>query len=674
METTRELESLREQIRHHAHRYYVLDDPEISDAQYDQLVKQLAALEAGHPELITTDSPTQRVGAPISSAFAPVRHRRPMMSLDNAESGLDLDDWQARLARLLGEVPDGYVCEPKIDGLAVNLTYEDGRFVRGATRGDGATGEDITANLRTIESIPLRLFGKPPAILEVRGEVYMPYAAFEELNRRQSEAGERIFANPRNAAAGSVRQKDPAVTAGRALGIWVYQIGAVEGGGRLSRHVEMLEYLRELGLRVNPISTAVADLDGVKAYVAKAERDRHGWDYQTDGVVTKVDSLAAQDALGSTSHAPRWAIAFKFPPEEQVTRVRDITINVGRTGAATPFAVLEPVIVGGARISFATLHNEDEVHRKDVRIGDQVIVRRAGEVIPEVVGPIVSVRTGKERVFKMPARCPFCDHAIVRPEGEKVARCSGGFSCPSRVREWLFHFASRGGMDIEGMGYKTVDLFLREHLIRDPADIFFLQPEQLAGREGWAELKIKNLFEGIEAARHRPVAKLLVALGIRHVGATVAKTLTRAYPSLVGLLAAPEEELAQIDGVGPVIAAAIVEWGSDPDNQRLVLRLGQAGVSLRDEVTEPSPGADRLAGVTVVITGTLATMSREKAEAAVTELGGKATASVSKKTTALVVGEAPGAAKVTKAAELGVAAIDEAAFIRLLAKGPSVLG
>ena len=669
-----ELEALRERIRYHAHRYHVLDEPEISDAQYDGLVKQLAALEAAHPELIATDSPTQRVGAPVSSAFTPVRHRRPMMSLDNAESGLDLDEWQARLVRLLGEIPGGYVCEPKIDGLAVNLTYEDGRFVRGATRGDGTTGEDITANLRTIESIPLRLFGKPPAVLEVRGEVYMPYAAFEELNRRQSETSERIFANPRNAAAGSVRQKDPAVTASRALGIWVYQIGASEGGRRLRFHQEMLEYLRELGLAVNPASTAVPDLDGVKAYVAKAEKDRHGWDYQTDGVVTKVDSLAAQDALGATSHAPRWAIAFKFPPEEQVTRVRDITINIGRTGAATPFAVLEPVIVGGARISFATLHNEDEVHRKDVRIGDQVIVRRAGEVIPEVVAPVVSVRTGKERVFKMPSRCPFCGNPIVRPEDEKVARCTGGFSCPSRVREWLFHFASRGGMDIEGMGYKTVDLFLREGLIKDPADIFFLRPEQLEGREGWAELKIKNLFEGIEAARRRPVAKLLVALGIRHVGATVGKTLARHYPNLVDLLAAPEEELAQIDGVGPVIAAAIVEWGSDPDNQVLVRRLGEGGVSLGDGTTEAAPGSDRLAGVNVVITGTLSMMSREKAEAAVIELGGKATASVSKKTTVLVVGEAPGAAKVTKAAELGVAAIDEATFIRLLAGGSSALG
>ncbi len=668
-EVVERVEDLRQQLRYHGYRYHVLDEPEISDAQYDALLRELMRLEKEHPLLITPDSPTQRVGGPVADLFAPVEHRRPLFSLDNVETAAELDAWEQRMAGRLGRSPEGFSCELKIDGLAVVLVYENGTFVRGATRGDGSTGEDITANLRTIKSVPLRLMGDTPRLLEVRGEVYMPCSAFEELNRRQSEAGQRIFSNPRNAAAGSVRQKDPAITATRDLGVFIYQVGLIEGGPSWSRHSEQMAYLDSLGLRVNPASVVLAHLAQVKEYIAETEKARHDRDYQTDGVVVKVDSLADQLQLGYTSHAPRWAVAFKFPAEEQVTRLNDIRINVGRTGAATPYAVLEPVFVGGAKVSYATLHNEDELRRKDVRVGDQVIVRRAGDVIPEVVGPVVSVRTGEEREWSMPTACPFCGNPIIRPEGEKVARCTGGFTCPSRVREWLFHFASRGGLDIEGLGYKTIDLLLKERLIEDPADIFLLQPQQLLAYEGWGEVSVGNLMRGIDAARRRPVARLLMALGIRHVGGTVARLLARRYRSLPAMMEAAEEDIAAIEGVGPIIAASVRDWSLDPDNRALVEKLSAAGVSLGDEAPGGAAGSDLLAGVTVVITGTLTSMSREQAEAAVVERGGKATGSVSGKTTVLVAGEAPGAAKVARAEELNIPIMDEGGFLAMLEEG-----
>ncbi len=669
------IEQLRAEIRAHAHRYYVLDDPTVADAEYDALVNELQGLEAEHPDLITPDSPTQRVGAPVSGLFAPVTHLRPLFSLDNAETEDDLVAWEQRMTRQLGHVPDGYVCELKIDGLAVVLTYEDGAFVRGATRGDGTIGEDITANLRAIDQVPLRLLGEDvPSLLEVRGEVYMSDDAFEALNRSQLDKGERLFANPRNAAAGGVRQKDPAMTAERRLGIWIYQAGLVEGGPTLSRHSEAVDYLGSLGLKTNPASAALDDLPAVTGYVRQAEKDRHARGYQTDGVVVKVDSLALQDRLGFTARAPRWALAFKFPPEERTTRLNDIWINIGRTGAATPFAVLEPVFVGGANVGMATLHNEEQVHLKDVRIGDTVIVRRAGDVIPEVLGPVIELRSGEERRWEMPATCPFCAHPIVRTEGEKVARCSGGLSCPSRLREWLFFFASRSGMDIEGMGYKTIQLLIDEKLIADPADIFFLRPEHLAGFEGWGEISISNLMSGIDAARDRPLTRLITALGIRHVGPAAAKEFARVYRSLDRLLDASEDDLTAIDGIGPIIARAWVEWASDEENRSLVAKLKQGGVRTEDpEPDAPSEESDLLAGLSFVVTGTLEAFSREEAEAAIVARGGKATGSVSKKTAALVVGDAPGASKANKAADLGVPTIDEATFARLLDEGPSVL-
>lgn len=662
---------LRELLRHHSHRYYVLDDPEVSDADYDTMIRELIELETANPDLVVPDSPTQRVGAPPSGLFDAVTHRERMFSLDNAESHDELDAWQSRIERHLGRPPSGYVCELKIDGLAVSLTYRDGVLEQGATRGDGVTGEDITANLRAIRSIPLRLIGEPPALMEARGEVYLPLPEFDALNERQAQAEERLFTNARNAAAGSVRQKNPAITAERNLSVWIYQLGYVEGGPTLDGHAATMEYLASLGLKVNRATERCTDLEAVKAFVDRAEKARHDEDYQTDGVVIKVDALAEQAELGYTSKAPRWAIAYKFPPEEQITRLNDIQINVGRTGRATPFAVLEPVFVGGANVGMATLHNEDEVHRKDVRVGDQVVVRRAGDVIPEVLGPVMSSRTADAKIWRMPKNCPFCGNPIVKPEGEKDARCTGGLECPQRVREWLFHFAGRGAMDIEGMGYKTVDLLLSNQLITTPADIFHLDADDLLQFEGWGETSVNNLMAGIEAARDRPIAKLVRGLGIRHVGGTVARLVARAYGSLPKILDAPEEELAAIEGVGPIIAASIVEWAAEPGNRELIDRFGEGGVRLEDPEPE-GPVSNVLEGVAVVITGTLDGLGRDGAKRAVEDRGGKVTSSVSKKTTALVAGASPGS-KLQKAEDLGVPIIDEATFLSLLDTGPSIL-
>ncbi len=664
------IEELRDQIRYHAHRYYVLDSPEISDAEYDDLLRALISIEKEHPELITSDSPTQRVGASPSDLFAAVTHREQMFSLDNVESTEELKAWDDRAKRQLGVSPTGYVCELKIDGLAVSLTYEKGALVRAATRGDGTTGEDITANVRAIESVPLRLFGDAPAVLEARGEIYFPISAFDALNAAQLDSGQKVFANPRNAAAGSVRQKDPAVTASRDLSIWVYQLGFVEGGPEFERHWETMEYLASLGLRTNPASAAVGNLAAVERFIAGIEEARHKLDYQTDGVVIKVDRLTEQQSLGFTAKAPRWAIAYKFPPEEQITTLLGIEIGVGRTGRVTPYAVLDPVFVGGVTVTNATLHNEDEVHRKDVRIGDKVIVRRAGEVIPEVVGPVVSSRTGDETVWRMPENCPFCGNPIVLPDGEKVARCTGGLECPSRLREWLAHFVGRSGMDIEGMGYKTIDLLISEGLITDPADIFFLEPDALLGREGWGDLSVSKLMDGIDQARNRPVYRLLIGLGIRHVGGTVARALAREFRSVDAILRASEEDIAGIDGVGPTIAASVRAWALAPDTAPLIEKFRDGRVRLADDEPDETVG-DLLAGVTLVITGTLAAYSRDDSKAAVEERGGKVTGSVSKKTTAVVAGDSPGGSKMTKAAELAIPVIDEESFERLLAEGPA---
>ncbi|HAX82507.1 MAG TPA: hypothetical protein DCY40_08080 [Actinobacteria bacterium] len=666
------IEELRALLRRHSHRYHVLDDPEIPDSEYDALFRELEALEAANPDLVTADSPTQRVGAVPEASFAPAAHRQRMFSLDNVESADDLRAWEGRLVRFLGHAPAGYACELKIDGIAISLTYEAGRYVRGATRGDGVTGEDVTVNLRTLGQVPAVLFGdRIPGVVEVRGEVYMTDSVFHDLNQTQDEAGERRFVNPRNAAAGAVRQKDPAMTAARRLSLWTYQVGFIEGL-RFRSHTESLDWLRTAGFPVNPESEHVADLSGVIAYVERAQARRHDLGYQTDGVVIKVDSLAEQGELGFTAKSPRWAVAYKFPPEERTTRLRAIQVNVGRTGAVTPYAVLDPVFVGGATVTNATLHNQDEVARRDLRIGDLVVVRRAGDVIPEVVGPVVSVRTGKEKRWRMPASCPFCGNPIVRNAGEAVARCTGGFSCPVRLREYLFHFAGRGGMDIEGLGFKTVDLLLSRGWIKDPADVFTLDPEKVRSVEGWGDVSVRNLMASIEAARHRPLARVITALGIPLVGGTVARSLARRFRSMPALLDASAEEIGSIAGIGPEIVESVLTWTSDKQNRKLVARLAAGGVELSD--AEPE-GVDSglLSGLTLVITGTLEGFSREGARLAVEERGGKVTVSVSAKTTAVVAGEAPGAAKVDKANALGIRIIDEAAFVRLLAAGPGVL-
>ncbi len=668
-DASRRVEELRAEIRRYDHHYYILDDPLIDDAGYDEVWRDLVRLEEEHPELITVDSPTQRVGAPVSELFSPVQHLRPLFSLDNAVSPDELQAWEERLERMLGRRPEGYVCEPKVDGLAVVLTYRDGSLSVAATRGSGEVGEDITANLRTLPSVPLRLLGDAPSLLEVRGEVYMTLDGFDELNRRRREAEQSTFANARNAAAGSVRQKDPTVTASRALEIWVYQAGVLEGGPSFQRHSEVLDYLQSLGLRVNPRSISAPGLEEVNDYVKEMLDHHHRLPYQTDGVVIKVDSLADQDELGATARAPRWAVAYKFPPEERVTTLRGIQINIGRTGAATPFAVLEPVFVGGANVSMATLHNEDQVRHKDVRVGDRVVVRRAGDVIPEVVGPVPT--PGKDRAppWEMPRECPFCQSPIERPEGEAVARCTRGLTCPSRLREWLFHFSSRGGMDIEGLGYKTVDSLLRDGTIGGPADVFFLGAEHFEEREGWKDKSIRNLLEGIEAARRRPLWRLLVALGIRHVGPGGARLITARYRSMDRIAAATEEDLAAIDGIGETIAGSVRAWMDEPDNRELLARLGEGGVSLADP--EPETEIPQvLEGWTLVVTGGLESMNREGVQQAITSRGGRSVSSVSSKTSALVVGASPGASKLAKAEQLGTPILTEDEFLSLLEHGP----
>ena len=669
-EIERRFAELRTALHRANHRYYVLDDPEISDAEYDSLMRELIALETAHPEYITIDSPTQRVGAPLHDAFAPVTHRQRMFSLDNVGSIEELEAWQARLARALERDPAGYVCEQKIDGLAVSITYAEGRLVQAATRGDGSVGEDITANVRTIDSVPLRLQGEPPDLMEVRGEIYMPVSAFEALNARQAELGEKPYVNPRNTAAGSVRQKDPAKTAARALSIWLYQVGHVVGGPRLGSQWDSLQWLSHLGLRVNPASRRVDDVAAIEHYVAATERARHANDYEIDGVVIKLDDLMEQEEVGYTAKSPRWAVAFKLPPEEKTTTLEEIRINVGRTGAVTPYAVLDPVFVGGVTITNATLHNEGEIHRKDVRPGDTVLVRRAGDVIPEVVGPVLSKRPADSKVWLMPRACPFCGNPIVQPEGEAKARCTGGFSCPSRLREYLFHFASRGAMDIEGLGYKTVDLLLGEGVIRDPADIFNLDAARLLEFEGWGETSVNNLLEAIDAAKDRPLARLLAALGIDHVGGTVARSLATRFGSLPALMEASEEDITSIEGIGPEIAGSVAAWAKEADSRNLVDRLGAAGVRLADpEPAEPAADSQLLAGLSFVVTGTLDGFSRNDARALIEERGGKVTGSVSGKTAALIAGASPGS-KLAKAQQLGIPVLDEVAFVALLQNGP----
>jgi DNA ligase (NAD+) len=657
------VEELREQLNHHNYRYHVLDDPEISDAEYDELMRELRSHEERFPELVTPDSPTQRVGASPGDLFAPVRHRARMMSLDNVFSQEELDAWGKRVERVMGSGAR-YACELKIDGIAVALTYEDGLYVRGATRGDGETGEDITANIRTVRSIPTRLrLSDPPPLLEVRGEVYLPVKAFERLNEDLASQGARVFANPRNAAAGSLRQKDPSVTASRPLSLWCHGLGRAEGM-RFESHSQSLEWVREAGLPVDPNIRVVESLEEVHAFARHWQEHRHSVDYEIDGGVVKVDQIGFQEELGATSKAPRWAIAYKFPPEERTTKLKKIQIHIGRTGKATPFAFLEPVFVSGVTVSTATLHNADEVARKDVREGDTVIVRRAGDVIPEVVGPVPSKRPKSSRRWRMPKKCIACGTPLVRDEGAVDYRCPNRRGCPMQGIEALFHFASRGAMDIEHLGYKTGQILMDRGWVEDWADVYLLTADQLAELPGFKERSIENLLSSIEGSKDRPLWRLLVALNIRHLGSTGAQLLARAFPSMDALVATTEEELASVDGVGPVIARSIVEWFGDEENRALVEKLRAAGVRMEDPVAEAPPEGP-LTGKTVVLTGGLDSMSREEATEAAERAGAKVTSNVSKKTDFVVAGESPGS-KLAKAEQLGVEVVDEAEFLSRL--------
>jgi DNA ligase (NAD+) len=661
-------DELRELIAHHNLRYHQLDDPEISDAEFDALVRELRAVEEAHPELETPASPTQQVGAAPSVQFAPVRHRLPMMSLDNAFSFEELLAWGKRMERFISGAV-ALVCELKIDGVAISLLYEDGRYVRAATRGDGSVGEDVTENVRTIAAVPERLApgaGKPPSVLEVRGEVYMPVPAFEELNRRQVEAGLRTFANPRNSAAGSLRQKDACITASRELSFWTYGVGDLQAGPRFSAHHQILEYLGTAGLPVNPEVQSLDSLEAVHDFCRHWLEHRHDLPYEIDGVVVKVDDLGQRNELGATSKAPRWAIAYKFPPEERTTLLKDVMVSIGRTGKATPFAMLEPVFVGGSTVSLATLHNEDQVRAKDVRPGDTVFVRKAGDVIPEVLGPVLAKRPRGSRPWRFPTTCPTCGEPLVRLPGESDTYCTN-VDCPAQRDQRIIHFASRGAMDIEGLGERTVQLFTQLGLLRDVGDVYHLDLDRVRELEGFGEVSVRNLEAAIAASRDRPLTNLLTGLGIPHLGGAGSQVLARAFGHLDRIMAASEEELAAVEGVGPKIAASVHEFLASERNRAVIDKLRRAGVNFEGPQAADAP--QTLAGMSVVVTGTLEGWSREAAEDEIKARGGKAPGSVSKKTTALVAGDAPGAAKVTKAEELGVPILDEAGFAHLLEKG-----
>lgn len=675
-EAIERIEELRQLIHYHNYRYFTLDDPEISDAEYDALMRELIALETAYPELVTPDSPTQRVGAAPLEEFATVRHRTPMMSLANAFGRDDLEAFDARVRKALGVESVEYVAELKIDGVAISLSYQEGRFVRGATRGDGEQGEDVTQNLRTIQSVPLRL--RRPVTIDVRGEVFMSRADFEALNRRRAEEGLPLFANPRNSSAGSLRQLDPRVTAERPLDVFCYGIGYFEIPGAASAgagwaasgaatHMEALELLKELGFKVNPHAQRCRDIGEVIEYCERWTSLRSSLPYEIDGVVIKVNRLDYHDQLGATAKSPRWAIAYKFPAEQVTTVVRNIIVNVGRTGAVTPMAILDPVRVAGTTVSRATLHNEDYIRQKDIRIGDTVVIQKAGDIIPEVVRVVESKRTGAEIPFEMPKVCPDCGGAVVRPEGEAVARCVNA-SCPAQLVEGIVHFASRDAMDVNGLGDKLAEALVRNGLVKSVADLYSLTKEQLVGLERMGQKSAENLLAALEASKERGLARVLYALGIRHVGEGTAAELAAHFGSIDALARASVDELVAVPEIGEKIAHSIAQYFAEPRNLAVVEALKAAGVKMTEEA--PAVAGDRpLEGKRFVITGTLSSMSRQEAEAAIKRLGGAASGSVSRNTDFLVVGASPGS-KLQKALDLGVPVLDEEAFLKLIGGEP----
>ena len=672
MSVVERIEELRKELRYHNYRYYVLNSPVVSDAEYDRLMQDLRELEAAHPLLVTPDSPTQRVGAEPLDRFEKVRHPRPMLSLSDAFEEEELWAWLERIGKLLPEGTTSrnlqYVVEPKIDGLTVVLTYEDGLYVQGATRGNGVEGENVTANLRTIRGVPLRIpvspDGPPPGRLVVRGEAYMPIDQFEEFNRRQAELGQKTFANPRNAAAGSVRQLDSRITASRPLSLFTYAVVDSEGIA-VATQGDSLQYLERLGFPVNADSRLLPDFEQVIDYCHEWMQKRDTLNYEVDGVVVKINSLAIQEHLGAVGNAPRGAIAYKFPGREATTKLLDIGINVGRTGTLNPFAILEPVEVGGVIVRQASLHNEEDIRRKDIRIGDTVTVRRAGEVIPYVVGPIVDLRTGEEKIFQMPNHCPACGEPVVKPEGEVAHYCVNA-ACPAQLVRHVEYFASRGAMDIEGFGSRMAEQFVEEGLLKDVADFYYLRREDILPLEGFAEKSTDNLLAAIQASRVRPLWRLITALGIRFVGGTVAQLLTDHYSSIDELMAATQEELETIEGLGPHTAGGIVEWFGRERHRALIEKLRRAGVRMEEKLEVEEEIPQTLAGLTFVITGTLPSMSRDEAKALIERHGGKVTGSVSGKTDYLLAGEAPGGTKYNKARELGVTMIGEAELLGMI--------
>ena len=673
---------LRALLEHHAHQYYVLDSPEIDDAAYDALFRELQQLEAEHPELREPDSPTQRVGGQPLAKFEQVRHRQPMLSLANARSTDDLLAWDQRNRRILAasglsETAPAYVTEPKIDGLAISLTYIDGVFAVGATRGDGVVGEDVTANLRTVGSVPLRLrVASPPPVVEVRGEVYLSLAGFARLNEARAQAGQPTFANPRNAAAGSIRQLDPAVAAARPLAVWCYAIGYSEGLSFVT-HSEILAWLRDQGFRVNPHIASWATIEEVAAACSDWQDRRAGLDFDIDGVVVKVDQLALQSELGAVAHDPRWAIAYKFAPTTALTKLLSIEVNVGRTGVLTPFAVLEPVEVGGVTVERATLHNIDDIRRKDLRPGDTVIVQRAGDVIPQVVGPLLSERSAAAREWQMPERCPSCASFVVRESEEVAVRCPNR-SCPAQLVESVKHFVSKGALDIDGLGEEAVVALHDAGLIANVADVYGLSLSKLVviplfSRKGRSpdggeivvpSKQAENVLAAIAASKAQPFARVLFALGMRHVGAVTATALAEHFGGIEALQAATADELAAVPGVGAVVAEAVRQYLDDARNQQTIEMLRVAGLRL---IADVARAAGPLAGQTFVLTGRLAGLTRSQAGERILALGGHVGASVSRATNYVVVGEEPGS-KVTKAQKLGVAVLDEPDFLALLEK------
>ena len=654
-------EELRARLREASHRYYVLDAPTLSDAEYDRLFRELEQLEAEHPDLITPDSPTRRVGAAPSEKFAKVTHRRQMMSLANAMNEEEFLEFDARVHRLLGDEPVRYVVEPKLDGLAVTLAYENGRFVQGATRGDGLNGEDVTANLRTIKMVPLQLEGRPPARFEVRGEVFINKRDFVRMNEEREKAGEPTFVNPRNSAAGALRQLDPRITAQRPLSIFFYETGETPGL-EFKSHWEKLAHLRELGLRTNPENELVETLDAVKDKYRRMLGKRHELPYEIDGSVIKVDSEDQRRRLGAVSRTPRWAVAWKFPAEEEATTVEDIFVSVGRTGALTPVAALKPVHVGGVTVSRATLHNEDELRRKDVRVGDRVFLRRAGDVIPEIVRVIPESRPPDSKPWEMPRQCPACGTPVVREEGEAITRCPNP-TCPAKTVSRLRHFASRLAMDIEGLGVETSTQLTETGLVKTPADLYRLTYEQMVGLERFADLSARNLMVAIEASKTRPLRHVIYALGIRMVGEATALALARRFGSLEALMDASVEQLQSVRDVGPEVARQIHDFLEVPEQREVIRQLLAAGVRPEPELAVATAGP--FAGKTVVLTGTLKQYSRESAKAEIERRGGRVSGSVSRKTDLLVAGEDAGS-KLQKAQELGVRVVDEDGFREML--------